>query len=60
MAAVPGLEYLVFRAYRLPYDWVPQLPVPEEKSIVPPSRASFTVPGSEPFEVSPDIITEIR
>ena len=58
--APPGLEYLVYRAYRLPYDWVPQLPAPEEKSIIPPNRSSFTVPGSEPVVVSPGVITAVR
>jgi hypothetical protein len=25
----------VYRAYRVPYDWVPQAPRPEEKAVIP-------------------------
>jgi hypothetical protein len=35
----------VYRAYRLPYDWVPQLPRPTERAVVPPDRRQFRVPG---------------
>jgi hypothetical protein len=34
----------VYRGYRLPYDWIPQIPVPKERAVVPPSNASFRVP----------------
>ena len=34
----------VYRAYRLPYDWVPQLPKPSERAVVPPDRRDFRVP----------------
>jgi hypothetical protein len=33
----------MFRAYRVPYDWVPQLPRPEEKAVVPPKNSEFKV-----------------
>lgn len=33
----------VYRAYRLPYDWVPQLDVPEERAVVPPPLGEFRV-----------------
>jgi hypothetical protein len=33
-----GTHNLVYRAYRVPYAWIPQLPEPSEKSIVPPDR----------------------
>jgi len=33
----------VYRAYRVPYDWVPQLEKPVEQPIVPPSNAEFRV-----------------
>lgn len=39
---------MVFRAYRAPYDYVPQLKKPTEKAIVPPKNAEFHVPGSTP------------
>src|SRR5690606_3618094 len=34
----------VYRAYRLPYDWVPQLPEPEERAVVPPDVREFRIP----------------
>lgn len=34
----------VYRAYRLPYAWVPQLDRPEEHAVVPPSLSDFRVP----------------
>jgi hypothetical protein len=36
----------VYRAYRLPYDWIPQLQRPKELSVVPPARGEFRVPLS--------------
>ncbi len=36
----------VYRAYRLPYDWVPQLPKPLEKAVPRPDNRKFRVPGS--------------
>lgn len=38
--------YRVYRAYRLPYDWVPQLPRPAERAIVPPDVREFRVPAT--------------
>ncbi|MDR1030275.1 MAG: aryl-sulfate sulfotransferase [Treponema sp.] len=37
-----GTHNLVYRAYRLPYTWIPQLPVPTEKSIIPPVLGQFS------------------
>jgi len=34
----------VYRGYRLPYDWIPQLEKPKEKAIVPPALGNFRVP----------------
>jgi len=34
----------VYRSYRLPYDWIPQLERPKEKAVVPPQQANFRVP----------------
>ena len=34
----------VYRAYRLPYSWVPQLEHPVERAVVPPVRQTFRVP----------------
>jgi len=35
----------VYRAYRLPYDWVPQLTRPAERAVVPPDVREFRVPA---------------
>lgn len=37
---------LVYRAYRAPYDWVPQLPVPSEQPIARIDPTRFRVPGA--------------
>lgn len=34
----------VYRAYRLPYSWIPQLRHPTEKAVVPPALGEFRVP----------------
>jgi hypothetical protein len=34
----------VYRAYRLPYSWVPQLERPVERAVVPPAKQTFRVP----------------
>jgi hypothetical protein len=36
----------VYRAYRVPYQWVPQVPEPEEKAIPRLDNSRFRVPGS--------------
>jgi hypothetical protein len=33
----------VYRAYRLPYAWVPQLRKPAERAVVPPPRGEFRI-----------------
>ena len=33
----------VYRAYRLPYEWIPQLARPSEKGITPPALGDFAV-----------------
>lgn len=36
----------VYRAYRLPYAWLPQLAAPRETAITPPAPGTFHVPGT--------------
>src|SRR5690606_32325827 len=36
----------VYRAYRLAYGWIPQLPAPREVAIVAPVPGSFHVPNT--------------
>ncbi|MBA1392299.1 hypothetical protein EQ500_00010 [Lactobacillus sp. XV13L] len=39
-------NYLVYRAYRIPYDWIPQLTKPEEIEVTPPANDQFQVKGA--------------
>jgi hypothetical protein len=39
---------MVYRAYRVPYEWVPQLEKPEEIPIEPLDVKTFRVPGAAP------------
>jgi len=34
---------LIFRAYRVPYDWIPQLPRPAERAVIPPDPREFHI-----------------
>jgi hypothetical protein len=34
----------VYRAYRVPYSWVPQLERPAERAVVPPDVSAFRIP----------------
>jgi hypothetical protein len=45
---VPGRGNLnmVYRAYRVPYEWVPQIPVPDETEILTLDPCTFRVPGA--------------
>ena len=40
---------MIYRAYRVPYEWVPQEPKPEEKAIEPLDVKTFRVPGAAKF-----------
>ena len=37
---------MIYRAYRVPYEWIPQLEHPEEINIEPIDIETFRVPGS--------------
>jgi hypothetical protein len=37
----------VYRAYRTPYDWIPQAPKPVEKAVTPPPLGSFHLGEAE-------------
>ena len=38
-----GAPNLVYRAYRVPYEWVPQLDRPEERAVIPPRLSEFRI-----------------
>jgi hypothetical protein len=40
----PNASNAVYRAYRLPYGWIPQLTRPEERRVTPPALGEFRVP----------------
>jgi len=42
----PRRSNAVYRAYRIPYDWMPQVSPPGELAIVPPAGGTFHVPGT--------------
>jgi hypothetical protein len=35
----------IYRAHRVPYDWIPQLEKPEERSVVPPKLKDYRTPA---------------
>ncbi|MNF00628.1 hypothetical protein D3C80_1994870 [compost metagenome] len=39
---------MVYRSYRVPYAWVPQLEKPEEQAVEPIDVTQFRVPGAAP------------
>ena len=43
---------MIYRAYRVPYEWVPQLDAPKELPIEPIDVKTFRVPGAAPCEPS--------
>ena len=46
---------ILYRSYRVPYEWIPQLERPEEKSIPRIDSSQFRVPGNkekEPCNIS--------
>lgn len=40
---------LLYRAYRIPYDWIPQLDAPVEVAIPKRDNAQFLLPGAQPI-----------
>ena len=42
-----GAPNLVYRAYRVPYEWVPRLPQPDERAVVPPDLGGFRIPSQD-------------
>ena len=42
-----GKFNLVYRCYRAPYDYVPQLKKPQEFAVTPPENTTFKIPASK-------------
>lgn len=53
-----GNARLIYRAYRVPYEWIPQAPRPEEKAIKPRVNHKYRVPGS--LKKKPFKLTKVR
>src|SRR5690606_12663974 len=37
----------VYRAYRIPYEWLPQVPPPVEQAVTAPAPGTFILPASQ-------------
>jgi hypothetical protein len=44
---IPFTRNLVYRAYRVPYDWVPQLSKPKESAVDAGPNYLFTIPAED-------------
>ncbi len=44
---MPAVRNLIYRAYRVPYDWVPQLEKPEESAVDAGPDYQFTIPAAD-------------
>ena len=53
-----GRSNYIYRAYRVPYEWVPQLDRPEETAVQKIDNSRFRVPGSEWKEEKGVIVIE--
>ncbi len=40
----PNASNAVYRSYRIPYDWMPQVAVPTQRRVAPPALGDFRVP----------------
>ncbi len=46
-STTPSIRNLVYRAYRVPYDWVPQLPKPKESAVDPGPNYLLVIPAKD-------------
>lgn len=51
---------MVYRAYRYPYSYVPQLPKPVEVAMAPIDNNSFQLPGASPVTLTDDITVTVE
>ena len=49
---------MVYRAYRVPYEWVPQLDRPRQTAIEPIDVTTFRVPGAAPGGAETEVAVE--
>lgn len=53
-------DYLVYRAYRVPYAWVPQLQKPKEVPVVPPKNSEFQIEGAADPNPNDDVTVGVK
>jgi hypothetical protein len=46
-STTPSVRNLVYRAYRVPYGWVPQLPKPKESAVDPGPNYLLVIPAKD-------------
>jgi len=49
---------MIYRAYRVPYEWIPQLDPPRETPIEPIEVTTFRVPGAAPPGVESEVTVQ--
>jgi hypothetical protein len=49
---------MVYRAYRVPYGWVPQADLPKETAIAPIDVKTFRMPGAAPSGAEAEVSVE--
>jgi hypothetical protein len=49
---------MVYRAYRVPYEWVPQLDRPRETAIESIDVTTFRLPGAAPGGAAAEVAVE--
>jgi hypothetical protein len=45
--SVPPIRNITYRAYRVPYNWVPQLQKPKEVAVNPGANTTFQIPAAD-------------
>lgn len=53
-------NYLVYRAYRIPYEWIPQLTKPDEIEVIPPANDQFQVEGAANPNFTNETTVEVK
>ncbi len=48
---------LIYRAYHIPYDWIPQVEHPVEVPVERLDNSEFTVPGAAKFDLEGKVVT---
>ena len=52
-------DHLIYRAYRIPYDWIPQLSPSTEIAVTPPANSEFHLPGAADPSLNPNTTVSV-